>query len=393
MKIENLKLKILINGYFLTRPYTGFGDYTINLLKEFSQIKDEKFEFIVVSPYAIDKKIIEKFESDTVNLTIQSYPQFLGKFLGKFYFEQILIPKVARKNRCQLIHSFYPSISIFTQVKQIESIHDVIPWSLAEYQYSLPAKILRSFIKMTSRKALKVITVSNWSKSEIKKYLNLPGKKIEVIYNGLEDEFEKKVSASQKSRILRKYQIEKPYIFYIGGFDARKKIGNMMMAFKKNKDKIKHNLVLAGGVFSPQRKIYADYYLLDQQLSTLGIKNRVRLIGVVPYEHLPVLHSEAELFLSPSIMEGFNLPLLDAMASKTPVIIHAGSASKEISNNSACEIDCENVEVFADSIKQVLDDKKLQKKIVEKQYQRQKLFRWNKSAEQMLNLYGKILKE
>jgi len=92
-------------------------------------------------------------------------------------------------------------------------------------------------------------------------------------------------------------------------------------------------------------------------------------------------------------MEGFNLPLLDAMASKTPVIIHAGSASKEISNNSACEIDCENVEVFADSIKQVLDDKKLQKKIVEKQYQRQKLFRWNKSAEQMLNLYGKILKE
>ncbi|KKP88685.1 MAG: Glycosyl transferase group 1 [Berkelbacteria bacterium GW2011_GWA2_35_9] len=382
---------ILINGYFLSRPYTGFGDYTINLLKEFSQIKDKNFEFVIACPYKIDKKIIEKFESDMIHLIIQPYPKFLGKFLGKFYFEQIIIPKIARKNRCQLIHSFYPSISIFTNIKQIESIHDVIPWSLVEYQYSLPAKILRFFIKITSRKAQKIVTVSDWSKSEIKKHFNLPSEKIKVIYNGLNNEFKKENSVNQKNKILKKYQIEKPYIFYIGGFDARKKVGNMIVAFAKNKDKIKHNLILAGGVFSPQRKIYTDYYLLDQQLETLGIKNRVKRIGIVPYEDLPILHSEAELFLSPSIEEGFNIPLLDAMASRTPVIIHAGSASKEISDNSALEIDCENVEVFADSIKQVLDDKKLQKKIVEKQYQRQKLFRWYKSAEQMLDLYDKIL--
>ena len=165
----------------------------------------------------------------------------------------------------------------------------------------------------------------------------------------------------------------------------------MIVAFSKLKDKFKHDLVIAGGVFSQQRRIYADYYLLEKQLETLGIKNRVKRIGVVPYKDLPTLHSEAELFLSPSIEEGFNLPLLNAMSMKTPVIIHSGSASKEISKGAAYETNCENVDLFSDSIEKILKDKHLQRIIIEKQFERQKIFKWNKSADQLLKLYAKIL--
>lgn len=379
-------MNILVNAYFLTRPYTGFGNYAIGLLKA---LKEQKtlHKFYAMVPADIDKELIDKIES--ANLEIVKIPQtkWLPKTTAKFLWEQFQLPRTAKKLQCDLIHHFYPATAIFTAIAQMTVIHDVIPWNIREYQDSLAVRILRAFIKWSSRRAKLILTISQCSKNEIAKTFHLPADKIRVVYAACDQEFYARLSAQKKERLLKKYQVRKPYIFYIGGFDIRKNVKRMVLAFANISRLIEQKLVIAGGVFSPQKKIYQDYFFLPQLIKSLGVEDRIQFIGSVPPEDLPALYQAADLFLSPSLAEGFNIPLVEAFASKVPVICHNESATAEISQGAAEEIDCRDIEKFQQTIIKVLQDKKEQAKIVQRQLERAKKFSWDKAAKEILEIY------
>ncbi|TSC93156.1 MAG: glycosyltransferase WbpY [Candidatus Berkelbacteria bacterium Licking1014_85] len=382
-------MKILINAYFLSRPYTGFGNYTIGLLKSLKKTKT-LHKFYAMTPVEIDEDLRKSIEAEHLKLIIVPQNKFLPSVAAKWVWEQFSIPKIAKKYRCDLIHNYYPSTSIFTHIPQITTIHDVIPWVIKDYQNNIFVNLLRAFVKWSSHRAKKIITISNYSKHEIARIFSIAPEKISIIYCGFGEEFNKTISQSAKEEILQKYSIIVPYIFYIGGFDARKNVKKMIIAFSNIAHQINQKLVVAGGVFSPQKKIYADYFQLPNLIKNLGIEDKVQFIGKIPAEDLPVLYQNADLFLSPTLAEGFNIPLLESFASKTPVICHNETATAEISAESAYEIDCSSADNISEAIIKLLDDEKLRKSIIDRQFQRAKFFSWDTAISTILDIYDTI---
>ncbi|TSC92987.1 MAG: group 1 glycosyl transferase [Candidatus Berkelbacteria bacterium Licking1014_7] len=378
-------MKIVINGYFLSRPYTGFGDYTIGLLKGLAKI-DQKNQYIIFTSAKVDLKLPSNFK---IKVIIPC--NFFGVALGKLWWEQFQIMWGAKKEKCDLVHHFYPVTSVLIRsIPQINSIHDVIPWNFPGYNYSFLAKFLRAFTRWSAHFADWIVTVSETSKQDIAKTFNLPEEKICVIYNGYQKQFDKKLSAPLIKKVLQKYKIQRQYIFYLGGFDIRKNVRKLVLAYKKIAPGLKQDLILAGGVFSPQRKIYDDYYKMPALIKKIGLEKRVKMIGSVESQHLPALYQGASIFVSPTMAEGFNIPVLEAFASGTAVTCSRASATGEVAQDAALKFNSESIEEIADAIYSLLKDSALREKYILAGKVRAADFSWQKSAEKLLSLYLKF---
>lgn len=389
MKIENSKLKIGINGYFLSRPFTGFGVYTIWLLKALSKIADpSEWEFIVFTP----EKPKNTFKAP-VKIVVIPQRKSLGASLAKIYWEQFQIISSAKKHRVRLLHHFYPSTAVLGRgLKQIVSIHDATPWHFDEHSIGLKIKMLRKFMIWSNKKALRVISVSNYGRDDVSNIYQIPKNKIDVIYNGIDGKFREQITKSGIDRITKKYEIQNPYIFYIGGFEIHKNVRRLIEAYAKVKDTISQDLIIAGGVFSKSRLgVYKDYFDLPDLMARYQLEGRVKMIGVVPDEDLPALYKGADLYIMPSLAEGFNLPLVQAFASKTPSIASDTLASREIAGNATYLVDGTSSDAIASGIIRVLGDKKLQENLIAKGVRQQSQFLWENSGERLLSFYSQIL--
>jgi len=375
-------MKIGINGFFLTRPYTGFGEYTIGYLTALSKIND-KYQYIVYCPKKVDISLNKNF-----TIKVITPCNFLGASLAKLWWEQFQIMADARKEKCDFVHHFYPVYSLlFQNMRQIDSIHDTVPWTFPGYNYSFSTRFLRKFIAYSALKADLILTVSATSQEEIIKNFLISPQKVKMIYNGYDQALDKKIPLGEIEKALEKYHIHQPYIFYLGGFDPRKNIKNLVLAFAKISKNIPENLILAGGVFSPQRKIYEDYYQLPDIIKRNRLKDRVLMCGPIETDDLPALYQGASFFVSPTKAEGFNIPVLQAFASGVAVACANVSATKEISSGSALMFNPDKIEEIADSLYTLSRDKKTRGDYAQQALLRAREFSWDKSARELLKIY------
>lgn len=383
-----MKHRIAINGYFLSRPFTGFGVYTNGYLQALQKIADpEKFEFIVYTPEKLQ-------QSYRLPLKIKVIPETkkYGASLGKIIWEQKYLPREVKKDQVNFIHHFYPATIVFDKgVKQLTSIHDATPWHFAEHNKGLKTKIFRKFTVWANKRADKIISVSQYGKDDAATMFGIPKDKIGYIYNGVDNSFRRQVTDAGKQIVLSRYNISDRYIFYIGGFEVHKNVRRLFLAFARAASEVKHNLVIAGGVFSKARLgVYQDYFDLPKLIANYKLEKRVQLIGVVPNEDLPALFQSAGLFVMPSLAEGFNLPLVQAYASKVPTIAADTTASREIAAGASLLVDGTNVEAMAAAIARLLNDKKKQNELIATGTDRQRQFVWEASAQKLIEIYGEM---
>ena len=157
MKIENCKLKIGVNGYFLSRPFTGFGVYTNGYLQALQKIGDpQMFEFIVYTP----EKPQQNYQLP-IKIKVIPESKKYGASLGKIIWEQKYLPREAKKDQVDLIHHYYPATVVFDKgIKQITSIHDATPWHFIEHNQGLKTKLFRKFTVLSNIKTNKIISLS-----------------------------------------------------------------------------------------------------------------------------------------------------------------------------------------------------------------------------------------
>ena len=379
-------MKIGINGFFLTRPYTGFGEYTIGYLSALSKI-DAHNHYVIYTPKKVSLALGKNFK-----IKVIAPVNFLGISLAKLWWEQFQIMADARHEKCDFVHHFYPVYSIlFPGTRQIDSIHDTIPWTFPGYNYSFSTRLLRKFIAYSAQRANLVLTVSATSQEEIIKNFFIAPQKVKMIYNGYDQLLDKKILLGKIEQVLQKYHITRPYIFYLGGFDIRKNVKNLVLAFAKVNKNIPENLILAGGVFSPQKRLYADYYELPDIIKRNRLQGRVALCGPIEVEDLPALYQGASFFVSPSRAEGFNIPVLQALASGKAVACSNVSATKEIAGKCALMFDPDKIEEIADSLYTLSRDKKTRNDYEQKAFSRAREFSWDKSARELLKIYEEFI--
>jgi glycosyltransferase involved in cell wall biosynthesis len=235
-----------------------------------------------------------------------------------------------------------------------------------------------------------IISPSEATKKDILKYGKCSDNHIKVIYEGVRQDLLPLDKLESRKKIEQEYGIKGNYILYLGGADFRKNIYNLLLSFSKalKKYRLPHSLVLAGEVF--ERTSLNEVKTIFEFIRELYLEKHMKILGFIPKQHINYLYSGADLFIMPSLYEGFGLPVLEAMACGTPVITSHISSLPEIAGNAAFLIDPHDVDAITDAIDKVLTDTTLNNGLVQNGLQRAKLFTWEKTARETLAVYKNL---
>jgi glycosyltransferase involved in cell wall biosynthesis len=232
-----------------------------------------------------------------------------------------------------------------------------------------------------------IITVSNYSKSDIQKYFGVDDEIITVTHLAADPIFRPLNREGSKRVIFNKYGVDKKYVLYLGGFSQRKNIARLIKAFKKvilEKEEVINLLIL--GEYS---RSYKDLWKLTEELD---LCEYVKFLNFVPTADLPHFYNGAEVFVYPSLYEGFGLPPLEAMQCGTPVVTSNVSSIPEIVGDSCILADPYSTDSIAASILKLLLDEDEWHKYSLMGMEKSKEYSWQKTAVETLEVYEKCLK-
>lgn len=235
--------------------------------------------------------------------------------------------------------------------------------------------------------AKKIITVSNFSKSEIIGVYKCEKDKIKVIYNGYNYSLYRKINDKEKiDSILEKYDIKKPYILYVGRLEKKKNTPYLIEAYAiirgNNKD-INHKLVLIGDASF-------GYDEVKYVIQEFNINKEVIMPGWIQEEDMPYIYNGATAFIFPSKYEGFGIPLLQAMSCNVPITASSIPVFKEVAGEAALFFDPNNIRSIASAIERIIIDDKLREELIQKGNKKIKNFSWEKCAKETLDLINKL---
>jgi len=369
-------MRIGIDGRVLLGPTTGIGRYALNLIKHLLLV-DSKNEYII---------FIDGEPKKDLPSAANCHYQVIHKRMCIPWVD-VWLPRELVRQKIDVLHTptniGVPHLKL---CKFIVTIHDLIPLLLSEYSTKKYLARYRRAITLSVRNADKIITVSQQSRNDIVRLLKVPYRKIEVIYEGV-DNFCRPISDQKLLEgIKRKYRIDAPYILHLGGIDEHKNSQVVLKAHRilKTVDKIPAlKLVIVG------RKDWF-FHALSRQAYELGIEDDVIFTDFVSDEDLVLLYNTAQVFVFPSLYEGFGLPTLEAMACGTPVIASNTPSLRETIGEAGILVDPKDFNDFAQAIKQILVDNTLRAKLVELGHQRTGLFLWQETARRTLEVYQSV---
>lgn len=375
-----------------SNKFRGFGYYIQNLVETLVKIdKKNYYQFII---YGKNNPIYKKHNlQKNLSFTFVQKPNIRPRLW--WFIDQFRLNQSVRKISPDIFVSLDTAIPLLLtwqkKIKLIATIHDLIPIVLKkEYQFPID-KTLEFKLKFYSgARADKVITISNYSKKDIKKYLRVSDKKITVTYEAVSSEF-KPFGEKENKLIRQKFAHGKKYFMIIGdfyGIDPRKNYLLIVKSFHKALQKYHylsdHILLFAG----QSGGTHSEYSRIVSEAEKLGISDRVIFTGFVSPQELPKVYSGAEAMLYPSIYEGFGLPILQAMASGCPVITTNATSIPEVAGDAAIIFNLDYPEEFIAALGTV--DTKRQE-LINKGYRNIKRFSWDKCARQTLDCIEKTV--
>ncbi len=318
--------------------------------------------------------IIKYLKSLNKNISIAK-PKSKNKYIQHLW-EHLKLPFLAKNYDLLYSPANIAPLWTFKKTKLVVTLHDVAylthPKTVSKFFY-LYYKIA---IPIILKRADKIVTISKASKEEIVKYYPFSKNKIEIIYNGILDSFFEKREVKKDNIIL-----------YVGSLNERKNFSSVIEAFKSVPEKFGYKLVIVGN--------FSDNFSLKPK-NLIALQKAKQDKNIIFYSQLDLkklqeLYLKAKIFIYPSFYEGFGFPLLEAMASKTPVITSNISSMPEICSDAALYVNPYNVKDIAQKLILLIKDENLQKKLIEKGYKRASIFRWEITAKNYLKLFEKVI--
>lgn len=346
---------------------TGIGRYLLNFL-EFATVNQPDYEFVLFCNQNT------KVDLASPNLKKIMIPEYLT-----FWWDQVQLPSYLRREKIDIFLTPYFKAPLFSPCKLVVIINDLIPLLYGAYRNprsSLIKIYFKTFARLAVRNADRIITISQHSKKDIMKVFGVPGEKITVITLAADGAFRQ--IDSEFSGVLSKYKIEGKFILYFGNFNPHKNVGALIEAYHKMPANIKkeYRLVIGG-----KKDRYRQALLKLSNI--LGLQERAIFTDFVYKEDLPYLYNAAEVFVFPSLYEGFGLPPLEAMACGTPVIAFKVASLPEVIGDAGILLDPCGPDELAKAIVSVLTDNVLKKSLIEKGLSRAKQFSIEKMSREL----------
>ncbi len=292
------------------------------------------------------------------------------------------------KHKPDLVFSPTHYIPRFSPVKRIVTIFDLSYLHFPNLFKKQDLWKLTNWSKFSIKQSDHIITISNFSKSDIVKQYKVPKDKVTVAYPGYNSAVFKPLKDQVKiNQIKNRYQIDQDYVIFVGTVQPRKNLKRLIQSFQ-NINNLK--LVIVGKTSGEGREGWMFDEILKEP-KNLGIEDRVVFTGFIPDEELGILLNGAKAFILPSLWEGFGIPVVDAMACGIPVIVSNVSSLPEVVGKAGLLINPNSVNEIEQSIRTISTDQKLwQKKSKESFVQAQK-FSWDKMAKIVLKTFEEVI--
>jgi glycosyltransferase involved in cell wall biosynthesis len=266
------------------------------------------------------------------------------------------------------------------------TLHDVIP-------YVMPETVDRPHLDYTFKNtpyivenAAQIITVSNYSKQDIQRYFGIDDDKITVTHLAADDIYQPMDRDKARSVIFNKYGVDRHYILYLGGFSTRKNIARLIEAFKRVKENYDKPIDLL--ILGEHSRSYPMLWSLTEKLE---LTDNVKFLNFIPTSDLPFFYNGADVFVYPSLYEGFGLPPLEAMQCGTPVVSSKVSSIPEIVGDAALLANPYKTDEIAEQILKLLTDQSLWNRYSLLGQAKSKEYSWDETARKTMEVYKKCL--
>ncbi|WP_333820168.1 glycosyltransferase family 4 protein [Ohtaekwangia sp.] len=376
---------VLINCLSLNSQFSGIDYYMKNLLDEFSMRAHQE---INISALLSSHSKLQLRESPQGLLKQNRLRINTANRFRRIYFENFLLAAYQRKHGFNIYHSPNYVLPFFTKQPSVLTVHDTISLDFPDYSQTETAIYHRLAFMRSMRHASRIIAVSNTVKNDILKKVNIDSDKITVIYNGVHKHFKREHSPAKLSEIRHRYSLPERFILFVGNLEPKKNLERLIKAFhifKKNSEH-PHKLVLAGRCGWKYSSVY-------QAVEDLNLRSEVIFTGYVNENELPAMYSLADLFVFPSLYEGFGIPPLEAMACGTPTLTSTAGALPEVTGNVPLQVNPLDIEDIATGMHTLLQDELLRARAIEKGIAWASQFTWSSTADKTLQVYQSLVNE
>lgn len=283
------------------------------------------------------------------------------------------IPGKLKKHRIDLFLSTDGFLSMKTEVPQLPVMHDLNFEHHPEWLPENIAAYYRSRFPAFAMKAERIATVSEFSKQDISKTYGIPEHKIDVVYNGVGEDF-KLIADAEKAKAKERWSKGRSYFIFVGSLHPRKNLEGLVSAFERYRESGGKNDLVIVGASMWKESSGLSVSLTDEVLSS------IHQVGRLESEALNMALASAEALIFIPLFEGFGIPIIEAFKCETPVICSNVTSLPEVAGDAALLVNPRDHQAVADIMLELELNEALQKALIAKAKERAKEFTWEQSA-------------
>jgi glycosyltransferase involved in cell wall biosynthesis len=359
------------------RSAGGPETYELELIRALSRI-DRRNEYFI---YCTSRKGVAAFGAENFTYRVL-------KPASRWLSIAFTLPALLKRDGIDLLHCTYAPPP-FPNRPFVFTMHCVSNFRHPEFYPSIIRWRLNSLQRIGLRRAKWILCVSDFVKSYLREELNVDENRMTTVYNGVGREFAPAAPEICRGILRERLSIDYPYVLYVGKLQARKNLVRVIRAYAqyRRETKSEARLVLAGKRVQTSEGI-------DETIRELSLENDVVQIGYVPQPStdpcsaLPYLYSGARMFVFPSLYEGFGIPVVEAMASGTPVITSSTTSLPEVAGNAAEMVDPNSTEEIAAAMARIDQCPSIRERLIRRGLERAGEFTWERCAAATLNAYS-----
>src|SRR5262249_31845124 len=298
---------------------------------------------------------------------------------------QTLAVNALRQVDADVVHFTNGMLPVMSPVPTVVTIHDM---SLRLYpRYHPPRRVLlnRPLVDLAARRADAIVTVSETAKRDIVRLYRIDPDRVHVVYEAAAPAFRRVTDPGGLQRVRTKYGFRDRVILYVGTIEPRKNLPTLVEAFARGRRRgdLDHQLVCVG----PYGWLSRD---LDERVRRANVADAITFTGYVPFEDLPAIYSLAEMFVYPSMYEGFGLPVVEAMACGTPVVTGRAAALAEVGGDAVEHVERLDADALCDAMATLAKSPGRRRGLAERGLERSRRFSWDAAARQSLDIYRSV---
>ena len=375
-------MQILIDFTQIPLNKVGVGVYGSNLIKWIHQL-DKRHQYIILIQN--DDNCFAEIKNPA--LTFKKVNNKIFRiFLFRLLLEQFYIPYLILRHRIKVVHSLHYSFPLINfQAKRVVTIHDLTFFIFPALHQYPKRYYFRFFTHLAAKCSDRIICVSKSTKADLLKYTKADEKKVDVVYLGIEKTIPE-ITAAQKKCVCLKYQISqtKKSILFVGTIEPRKNIATIIRTFIEfQKKSANYQLIIVGG----KGWYYTDLFNIINDLGS----SDVIFTGFIDEFEKQILLSFAHIFVYPSIYEGFGIPVLESLLFRIPTITSNVSSMPEVAGKAALLINPSSEEEMLVAFLKLASDQQLRDSLIASCFDQLKLFSWEKTARETINIYNSII--